>query len=188
MDLQITRENVHQHGVKLSDLKGSPEGTLWYVQGSGRFFVKMVKPAHRFSQRLLCSVRGGEVKDDVAENILEYDITEKTVVVFNETKKKMKELLNTFQNVYKRTVKGDRLIPMVIDCEIKSIHWCPPRDKLAMVKAILQLAEFIPFFMMNIKELDGKATLVPTGVAFYISQTLPLEGKVDFFELKRKAS
>ena len=186
MDVEITRENVDQHGVNLADLQ-TPEGTLWYVRGSERFFLKLVKPATRVSQRLLCSVMGGEIKENVKENILQYDITEKTVVVFNETKKKMKELLNTVQNVYKRTVKGDRLIPMVTGCEIKSIHWCPPRDQLAMVKAILQLAELNPFFMMSIKELDGKATLVPTGVAFYMN-TLHMQGKVDFFQLARKAS
>ena len=91
-------------------------------------------------------------------------------------------------NVYKRSVVGDKVIPLVVGTDIPQAHWCPPKEEMAAVKAILGLQSITPTFIMHIKELDGKATLVPQGVAFYFGGAKADDTKKDFFELAQQGS
>ena len=100
--------------------------------------------------------------------------------------KKVKELLGWVPNVYKRSVVGDKVIPLVVGADIEQVHWCPPQDEMPAVKAILGLQYITPTFIMHIKELDGKPTLVPQGVAFYFGGTRADDTKKDLFELAQQ--
>ena len=134
-----------------------------YFVKPDRLFVTFQAPQHKLSTRLLYTVLGGDTRTNVTENIVLYNVTEKSAVYYKDEKRTLKQLIQNCSgtpNVYGRIVTADqKIVPNPKDA--KDIWWCPPPDKLPLVKALLEVG-CTPTFLMEWR----KSVLAPCGVSF----------------------
>ena len=159
----VDSNNVAEMSEEVAQLT-KPEGMVHFVKPD-RLFVTFQLPQHKLSTRPLYTVLGGDTRTNVTENIVLYDVTEKSAVYYKDDKKTLKQLIQNCSgtpSVYGRIVTADqKIVPNPKDGT--DIWWCPPPDKLPLVKALLEVG-CTPTFLMEWR----KNVLAPCGASFVV--------------------